>query len=152
MEKITKKTIREILRTMDRSQIFNLTKKLKGDCQKYTVKKFIEEYAPIKKIYRKAFDIAYNGDVEHPRFLVKSVGAANGMKRKEVVDFLIENIELAKIGSAYAKLPFKGVTNLYFCSPTYGHSDYNKYRAISIKGNEEFCDILLSFAHKKIQY
>lgn len=36
--------------------------------------------------------------------------------------------------SSYSKVPFKGLTHLYFCSPAYGHSDYNKVRTCLMNG------------------
>ena len=40
--------------------------------------------------------------------------------------------------SNYTKVPMMGYTHLYFCSPSYGHADYNKVSTCSIEGNEEF--------------
>ena len=48
----------------------------------------------------------------------------------------------------YAKRPMLGKTHLYFCSPVYGHDDYNKVRSIPIAGNERFCELLIKYANK----
>ena len=50
--------------------------------------------------------------------------------------------------SNYAKKPMYGYSNLYFCSPVYGHKDYNKWRAIPIKGNERFCELIVKLGEK----
>lgn len=34
----------------------------------------------------------------------------------------------------YTKVPMFGMTHLYFCSPSYGHSDYNKVRTCLLTG------------------
>ena len=50
--------------------------------------------------------------------------------------------------SNYAKQPMYGYSHLYFCSPVYGHSDYNKWRALPIKGNERFCELIVKLGEK----
>lgn len=50
--------------------------------------------------------------------------------------------------SNYAKQPMYGFTHLYFCSPVYGHRDYNKWQAIPIKGNERFCELIVKLGYK----
>lgn len=55
---------------------------------------------------------------------------------------LLEYLKMPK--SPYAKRPIYGYTHIYFCSPVYGHKDYNKWRSIPIKGNERFCEILVN--------
>lgn len=50
--------------------------------------------------------------------------------------------------SNYAKQPMYGFTHLYFCSPVYGHKDYNKWMAIPIKGNERFCELVVKLGEK----
>lgn len=50
--------------------------------------------------------------------------------------------------SNYAKKPMYGFTHLYFCSPVYGHRDYNKWQAIPIKGNERFCELIVKLGEK----
>ena len=54
--------------------------------------------------------------------------------------------------SPYAKIPMYGHTHLYFCSPDYGHFDYNKWCACKIKGNERFCETLIKIAAKIWKY
>lgn len=41
--------------------------------------------------------------------------------------------------SNYTKVPMFGHTHLYFCHPSYAHSDYNKVCCCEIAGNESFC-------------
>lgn len=41
--------------------------------------------------------------------------------------------------NSYNKRAFFGSTGLYLCHKGYGHADYNKWRAMDIQGNEDFC-------------
>lgn len=50
--------------------------------------------------------------------------------------------------SNYTKVPMMGHTHLYFCSPSYGHADYNKVRTCSIEGNEEFVNKIVNIAER----
>lgn len=146
-KKITKKEIQSTLRSLDRTRIHRLCKLMEGNCEKCTVMSFIEKYAPTKKVYRKAYDLSYNRDCRRYPFLWDGYV---GSSYKRIVDYMLENIKLANEGSPYAKVPMMGYTNLYFCSPDYGHSDYNKWRAIGIAGNERFCETVMRYADKHI--
>ncbi len=64
----------------------------------------------------------------------------------EIVDYLKE--QCSNPHSNYAKRPMLGYTHLYFCSPIYGHSDYNKWPALPIEGNERFCELVIKYADK----
>lgn len=146
-KKITKKEIHSALKSLDRTKIHRLCKLMEGNCEKYTVLRFIEKHAPTQKVCRKAYDLSYNRGRCHYPFLD---GGYVGSRYKYIVDYMLENIKLANEGSPYAKVPMMGHTNLYFCSPVYGHSDYNKWRAISIAGNERFCEAVMRYAAKHI--
>ena len=50
--------------------------------------------------------------------------------------------------SNYTKMPMMGHTYLYFCSPSYGHADYNKVCTCSIEGNEEFVNKIVKIGEK----
>lgn len=66
------------------------------------------------------------------------------------VNFLKEEIKEGL--NNYTKVPILGHTHLYFCSPVYGHSDYNKCCAMPIKGNEIFINALIKYAKKHLAY
>ena len=66
--------------------------------------------------------------------------------RQHIVEELLKNC--ADPTSNYAKRPMYGHTHLYFCSPVYGHADYNKWRAIPINGNERFCELVIRYADR----
>jgi len=50
--------------------------------------------------------------------------------------------------SSYTKVPMKGHTHLYFCSPVYGHRDYNKVMTCELNGNEAFVTQILNLANR----
>lgn len=52
--------------------------------------------------------------------------------------------------SNYTNVPMMGHTHLYFCSPSYGHADYNKVRACNIEGNENFCEKVCEIARRHL--
>ena len=51
---------------------------------------------------------------------------------------MLRRLLTEKLGN-YTKVPMMGHTHLYFCSPVYGHADYNKVMTCNIEGNEIFC-------------
>lgn len=73
-------------------------------------------------------------------------GIYEPLRKQYVVEELVRQCQNPT--SNYAKRPVFGHTHLYFCSPVYGHSDYNKWRAIEIKGNEAFCEAVIKYADK----
>lgn len=65
--------------------------------------------------------------------------------KHNVIAFLKDQI--SKPISNYSKAAMRGNTHLYFCSPVYGHSDYNKWcTMLPIQGNEEFVDKIISIS------
>lgn len=48
----------------------------------------------------------------------------------------------------YSKIAMYGHTHLYFCSPIYGHKDYNKVRCCTIEGNENFCEKIIKISER----
>ena len=140
---ITKKEIVKTLRTLDRTAIFALYKKLNGQINRYKIEDFIKAFAPTKAVRRAAHEIAFGG--RRMPAPVETMG-----KRKEVVDAVKKY--LSEPFTAYTKVPILGHTRLYLCSPAYGHKDYNKSSVLPIAGNERFCEVLIKYAKKFIQY
>lgn len=48
----------------------------------------------------------------------------------------------------YSKIAMYGQTHLYFCSPIYGHKDYDKVRCCKIEGNENFCFKIIELSNR----
>lgn len=141
--KTTKKEIVSTLRTLDRTAIFALYKRMNGQINRYKIEDFIRTFGPTKAIRRAAHEIAFGG--RRMPAPVETMG-----KRKEVVEAVKKY--LSEPFSAYTKVPMLGHTRLYLCSPAYGHSDYNKSSVLPIAGNERFCEVLIKYAQKFIQY
>lgn len=141
---VSKKEIINTLRTLDSTRIFSLYKKIYGEINRSGIYKFIQEYAPSQSIAMKAYDLAYPTKHDNVRIMCETGNTI--FKLNYIVEYLKEQLKDTK--SNYAKRPMLGHTNLYFCSPSYGHSDYNKWRALPIAGNERFCEILIKYADK----
>ena len=150
-EKITKKEIQAVLRSLDVTAIYRLHYRMFGNVCKCQVYQFIKDYAPAMYVSAKAYKIAYNGKNDIRRLIIDSDvirmhGIYHGNDLIEAVNYVKQ--QCAEAGSDYAKRPMLGKTHLYFCSPVYGHNDYNKVRSIPIAGNERFCELLIKYADK----
>lgn len=150
--KVSKKVIAATLRTMDSTKIYALFAHIHGWVpERRDVYDFIRNNAPSMKVYRKAYYLTWpnkhaldRNDVETA--CIRKHGFWKGDARKQVVDKLKR--ECQDVTSPYAKRPMLGHTGLYFCSPVYGHQDYNKARMIDIKGNERFCELVIKYGDK----
>lgn len=147
---ISKKNIQSVLRTMDKTAIWKLVHTIYGG--KTTGKQvadFMHEFAPNQTVERHVYDIAYQHNYQDPRRIYDSKGVYEFYManiKHEAIQYLKE--QLKDVHSPYAKRPMMGYTHLYFCSPVYGHSDYNKWRCMPIKGNEKFCEVIIKLADK----
>ena len=70
------------------------------------------------------------------------------MERKhEILAYLKEMI--TRGFDNYTKVAMLGHTQLYFCSPAYGHKDYNKWSTgLKIEGNEKFINKVISLSNR----
>lgn len=150
-KRITKKEIQAVLRSLDATAIYRLYHKLYGTVSKSGVYDFIKQNAPSKRVIK--FAIAALGAASHnvkrrviDSEVIRRSGEYHGNDLIELVDYV--KWQCADAGSAYAKRPMLGRTYLYFCSPIYGHDDYNKVREIPIAGNERLCELLIKYADK----
>ena len=136
----TKKEIKRILRSLNKTEIFKMYVKINGSLDRYGLYNFIQDHAPSKRVANMAYEIAYGCSN-------KVYSSSDLMTRKQkIVEYLKEQIK--DVTSPYAKKPMLGHTKLYFCSPNYGHKDYNKYSALRIKGNERFCELIVKLGDK----
>lgn len=71
---------------------------------------------------------------------------ATKQQKLYILRYLLMQVE--EPNSPYAKKPIYGHTGLYFAHPGYQHSDYNKWRACDIEGNEEFCETIIELWDK----
>lgn len=145
-ERITKKEIQAVLRSLDVTAIYRLHYRLYGTVSAWGVLDFVKQYAPSDRVRIAAARIAFC-----PKNMAKSMccnnyGIYHGNDLIEAVNYVKQ--QCATAGSSYAKRPMLGKTHLYFCSPVYGHDDYNKIRSIPIAGNERFCELIIKYADK----
>ena len=146
---ISKKNIQSVLRTMDATQIFRLVHIIfGGKVERSKVCNFIHDFAPSDKVARNAYWIAYASKQkkESQEMVRASIAFRSHNKKHIAIDELRK--EMSRKQDSYTKRPIMGHTHLYFASPVYQHSDYNKWQAIEIKGNERFCQLMVAVADK----
>lgn len=147
---ITKKEIESVLRSMNQTNIYKLYHRIYGEKpSEGRVWRFIREFAPTNKIRNSAVRLTERNEVRKSKLY--GSGYDDFVERMPVSYAMkILRYYLNRKLDGYTKRPFMGFTYLYFCSPVYGHSDYNKSRCIPIKGNERACELLIKLADKYI--
>lgn len=150
-ERITKKEIQAVLRSLDVTAIYRLHYMIYGNVSEYGVYDFVKQYAPSASVRIAAGRIAFctkNMDKRMccDNYVRRKHGTYHGNDLIEAVNYVKR--QCAEAGSKYAKRPMLGKTHLYFCSPVFGHNDYNKVRSIPIAGNERLCELLIKYADK----
>lgn len=165
---ISKKHIVEVLRTMDLTAICRLYKQVNGSVPTSTeevdgadkIRKHLNTFAVLDWTYQFATSRWMRTDLRElfysPKAGLKPYydqvysltlhGHYKPLQKGRIIAFLKEQCQDPV--SNYAKRPMLGHTHLYFCSPVYGHSDYNKWRALPIKGNERFCELVIKYADR----
>lgn len=150
MKSYTRRQINDILRTMNREAIYRLCKDLTGRTDRPMVYQIVKQYAPTAKLRSAAMSIAYPGTrqsaVESMDQALKSAEYNRANARHLAAKRLRE--EIAHTRDNYTKVPMTDGTNLYFASPNYGLKDYNRAYMMPVRGNEKFCDLLLSISHR----
>ena len=147
-ETISKKRIQEVLRTLDRTAIFRLTKTIYGDAERLHVYDLVRIYGPTQNIRSLAYDIAYYNARRHDLETSDKRHLEYIKANKYHIAMNVFMYHVKDPNSLYAKRPFMGQTHLYFASPIYGLSDYNKCLYMPIAGNERFCETICKLADK----
>jgi hypothetical protein len=132
--KPTVKQIKEVLRTQNRTAIFKIHNHyLKAGGATTSVYAFICEYAPNQTVRGNAYRIAFWG--KHEKHIdLKPLN-------QPVQDVIHYAKEQAKKGlNSYTKVLIEGNTSIYWASPVYQHSDYNKSRAL--ENNEKNREVM----------
>lgn len=154
--KFTKKDLRLALKENDQTRVWKLIAlKVKHTPEKKDVYEIIRNVAITQRDNGKAWAMAYTSlrkrSIEGKMELAWYNRGAYGQYgdrhyRFEALEMLrrlaSENV------SSYTKVPMLGHTRLYFCSPSYGHSDYNKVRTCAIEGNETFCNKVIDLGER----
>ena len=136
----TKKEISKVLGSLDSTQIFKLAKKLGIDVDsKSNVYDFIKENAPNTKVRSKAHVLSYQaGSYKHYRCYRSASEFDTNIWWKERISNAIRFAKRQKKDGdwgPYSKILFIGFNNIYWCSPVFGHTDYNK--SIAFPNNEK---------------
>ena len=142
------KHIQKILRTLDKTQIFRIYYHICGYVDRSDLFHFILTYAPSNRVRNAAYGIAYKTyNLQHSedesRKYLEFIEA--NKYQQAVKEF---KYEVRHIGTPYTKRPIMGEKYLYFASPVYGLTDYNKWEVMPIEGNERFCETLCRLADK----
>jgi hypothetical protein len=150
-KKITKKHITEVLRSRDLTEIYRLVHIINGGkIDSRDVIHFVHEYAPSDKVWDdiwRRIHCTPNREEKYRNFR-REVEFNNANRIHIAVQRLREEIERGI--DNYTKRPVLGFNHLYFCSPTYGHRDYNKCMYLPIEGYEKCCRLLVKLADKYI--
>ena len=145
--KFTKTAFRAALKANDKTKVWQLVAiSLKRTPTKTDVCNYVEKLSSTLRDFRKAYNMAYgrrekntSHKMGYPKYTVSlERGAALAMLRRL----------LTEKPSNYTKVPMMGHTHLYFCSPFYGHADYNKVCTCNIEGNEEFVNKIVKIGEK----
>ena len=152
---MNKKDIKEAINSLDRTTICRAFKKETGRSPKgvygafYDVCGWAETYATSKRQRNALCDLFLRTTARpYTEEVYKGVhGHFEPLRLQRAVDELKFQIERG--WDNYSKVPMVGRTNLYFCSPSYGHSDYNKWcTGIKIAENKRFGDTIIELSKK----
>lgn len=141
--KPTEKQIKEVLKTQDRTVIFKIhSQYLKSGGSIKDLYSFIVEYAPDEKTISNAYRVAYCGKHEK-QIDLKPLN-------QPIQDVIQYAKEQAKKGfSSYSKVLIEGNNSIYWASPVYQHSDYNKNKAlVNNEKNREVMRVVNNYLKK----
>ena len=166
-KKISKKEIIKTLRTYDTTKICKLYKKIFGMVPVETrsngtwsfncldggkVYYWAKDFATSRKMDRRLYYSLCRSSHhwKYPFDAMDAVYSKHGYYQPTLKQYIVQELlrNCTDPASNYAKRPVYGHTHLYFCSPAHGHADYNKWRAIPIKGNERFCELVIKYADR----
>jgi len=144
--KFTKKAFRDALKGKNQTEVWHLAAiKIGRTPSQKEVYGLIQDISTTIRESRKAYAMAYQSQ-RKTRFEAAELmawykrgayGQYGDSHYRSVALHMLRRLLTEKHGN-YTKVPMLGHTHLYFCSPSYGHADYNKVRTCAIEGNEEF--------------
>ena len=156
--KFTKKAFRAALKANDQTEVWRLVSLEIGSKPTRTqVYNAVVELSTTSEIttMRRARKMAYGEGAK--KRMAQNACIASWAKRGGMRQYSQKTEALAMLRrlltenpSNYTKVPMMGHTHLYFCSPSYGHADYNKVRTCAIEGNEAFCEKVCEIAKRHI--
>ena len=139
MKTIKKTEIRNAIKNCDLTKMYYYAHKLKLE----SVYDLINQSACAKKYKNNAYMPVAFAKGRHRVCNEDIIGA------KEFVYKQLFN-EMKRGYSNYTKVPTVGFTRLYFCNPSYGHKDYNKYRTNVelIPQNQDFVNKIVDLGNR----
>ena len=127
MKKITKKQNQSVLNNGSKTEIHKLISTLGINANNKTlVFNFIKNNAITQKVSNKAYSISYGRN--HFKSFRCYKGSFENIFREPItsaIRFAKQQKNEGNWGN-YSKKLFLGNKNIYWCSPVFGHSDYNK--------------------------
>ena len=122
--KITKKTIATELKSLDITRTYRIAKicgvNVKNKMDLYY---WIISNAPTEKVKNKAYEVAFESN--RPK-MVKNGFFIPSPQNRVLKTISHAKIEMTENRGRYSKILIFGNTNIYWASPIYQHSDYNK--------------------------
>ena len=117
--KVTKKQIRAAIKSGNRTEIFKLAKLSGVDVtNKSRVHDFMEAVVLTRKDWNKIYDLAYGKRKIEQGFKENRI--------LEAITFAKHQKASGSMEGSYGKILIEGNGNIYWASPVYKHSDYNK--------------------------
>ena len=149
MRKVTKEEMDEILKTQDPTKIFQLAKIAGVNIEdRINLLHFIEKNAPNKEVFKNAYDLSFGaGDFKNYR--VSGFNSYLKMEIADAVNYLKHQVKNGSMSTNYGKILIEGKSNIYWASPVYQHSDYNKTIAMkNCKKNRRVMKLINSILMK----
>lgn len=146
---ITKKEIREVIKSENVNKIFYLYHRIFGGKVRHgDVYNFINEYRPSKKInaLHLAYDTKRDYRIKIDEIMRKNKGRYMQGELSQTISYL--RAQIANPKSDYSKKPFIFRGELCFGHPAYLQKDYNFVRFMKVEGNERFCELVCKIGEK----
>lgn len=123
--KITKKTIAIELKSLDITRTYRIAKicgvNVKNKMDLYN---WIKSNAPTEKIKNLAYQMAFESD--RKKMVKKGLFIPSKPQNRVLKTISHAKVEMTEKRGRYSKILIFGNTNIYWASPIYQHSDYNK--------------------------
>ena len=154
--KFTVKAFRAALKANDQTLVWKLAaRSIRHTPDRKDVYELIKKHSNTIRDSKKAYSMAYKSQRKQ-RFEAAELmawykrgayGQYGDSHYRTVAIAMLRRLASENV-SSYTKVPMLGHTRLYFCSPSYGHSDYNKVRTCNIEGNETFVNKVIDLGER----
>jgi hypothetical protein len=157
MKKFTLKAFRAAIKAFNKTEVWHLAAiKLGHTPTPRELEELLEKAATTIKMRRAIYGLtnhssereAFRRKAESDAFFRRGGYSQYGDAHYKRVAIECLRDLLTKPVTSYTKVPMEGHNHLYFCSPLYGHHDYNKVMTCELKGNEAFVTKILNIANR----